>query len=62
MYPNKEKLMIAYHTKISEDWRHVRERASLKAFTTVKNMIANGHLRYDDRTSLSDDEWDDQSS
>ena len=44
------------------DWSHVRARASLKAFTTVKNQITNGQLRYDDRTSLSDNEWDDQSS
>jgi hypothetical protein len=62
MYPNTEIFRIEFHTIISEDWRHVRGRASLKAFTTVKNLIANGHLRYDDRTSLSDDEWDDQSS
>ena len=41
---------MAFH----EDWATTRAVAALKAFITVKSMITEEKLVYDDRTSLSD--------
>ena len=38
----------------NEDWATTRAVAALKAFNTVKSMLTEGKLVYDDRTSLSD--------
>ena len=39
---------MAFH----EDWATTRAVAALKAFNTVKSMITEEKLVYDDRTSL----------
>ena len=39
-----------------ENWAQVRFTAALKAFTTVRNIIVEKKIEYDNRTSLSDDE------
>ena len=41
---------MAFH----EDWATIRAVAALKVFNTVKSMITEEKLVYDDRTSLSD--------
>ena len=46
----------------NENWAHVRATAALKAFTTVKKMITEKKIVYDNRMSLSDDESSDGSS
>ena len=48
---------MAFH----EDWGTTRAVAAFKAFTTVKNMISDEKLVYDDRTSLFDDDDSDTS-
>ena len=45
---------MAFH----EDWATTRAAAALKAFNTVKSMLTEGKLVYDDRTSISDDDSD----
>ncbi len=42
---------MAFH----EDWATTRAVAALKAFTTVKSIVSDKKLVYDDRTSLSYD-------
>jgi len=46
---------------LHENWAQVRVTAALKAFTTVRNMITEKNIVYDNRTSLSDDESSDGS-
>ena len=41
---------MAFH----QDWATARAVAALKAFNTVKSMLTEEKLVYDDRTSLSD--------
>ena len=48
---------MAFH----EDWTTTRAVAALKAFNTVKSMLTEGKLVYDDRTSISDDVDSDES-
>ena len=45
----------------NEDWATTRAVAALKAFNTVKSMLTEGKLVYDDRTSISDDVDSDES-
>ena len=45
----------------NEDWATTRAVAALKAFNTVKSMLTEGKLVYDDRTSISDDDDSDES-
>ena len=48
---------MAFH----EDWATTRAAAALKAFNTVKSMLTEEKLVYDDRTSLSDYDNSDES-
>ena len=62
MYPDVVIGRLSSNMAFHEDWAATRAVAALKAFTTVKSMISNEKLVYDDRTSLSDDDDSDECS
>ena len=61
MYPGFNTGWLSSNLSFYENWAQVRATAALKAFTTVRNMIAEKKIVYDNRTSLSDDESSDGS-
>ena len=56
MYPGINTGWLSSNLTFYENWAQVRATAALKAFTTVRNMIVEKKIEYDNRTSLSDDE------
>ena len=56
MYPLTNIDRLRRNMAFSEDWRLTRTFAGFRAFTTVKSMIDDKKLEYDDRASLSDDD------
>ena len=61
MYPGINTGRLSSNMTFYENWAQVRATAALKAFTTVKKMITEKKIVYDNRTSLSDDESSDGS-
>jgi hypothetical protein len=61
MYPGINTGRLASNLTYYENWAQVRATAALKTFTTVKKMITEKKIVYDNRTSLSDDESSDGS-
>ena len=61
MYPGINTGRLSSNLAYYENWAQVRATAALKAFTTVKKMITEKKIVYDNRTSLSDDESSDGS-
>jgi len=61
MYPGINTGRLSSNMTFDENWAQVRATAALKAFTTVRNMISEKKIVYDDRTSFSDDESSDGS-
>ena len=61
MYPGFNTGWLSSNLTFYENWAQVRATAALKAFTTVRNMITEKKIVYDNRTSLSDDESSDGS-
>ena len=61
MYPGINTGWLSSNMTLDENWAQVRAIAAFKAFTTVRNMIAEKKIVYDNRTSLSDDESSDGS-
>ena len=61
MYPGINTGRLSSNLTYYENWAQVRATAALKAFTTVKKMITEKKIVYDNRTSLSDDESSDGS-
>jgi hypothetical protein len=61
MYPGINTGWLSSNLTYYENWAQVRAAAALKAFTTVKKMITEKKIVYDNRTSLSDDESSDGS-
>jgi hypothetical protein len=62
MYPGINTGRLSSNLTYYENWAQVRATAALKAFTTVKKMITEKKIVYDNRLSLSDDESSDGSS
>ena len=56
MFPDMNCGRLSSNITFSEDWVRDRARAAEYAFNTVKKMISDKKLVYDNRTSLSDDE------
>ncbi len=56
MYPGINTGWLSSNLTYYENWAQVRAAAALKAFTTVKKMITEKKIVYDNRSSLSDDE------
>jgi hypothetical protein len=56
MFPDMNCGQLSSNITFSEDWVRDRARAAEYAFNTVKKMISDKKLVYDNRTSLSDDE------
>ena len=61
MYPDFVMGRLSSNMAFHEDWATTRAVATLKAFTTVKSMISDKKLVYDDITSISDDNDSDAS-
>ena len=62
MHPGINTGWLSSNLAFYENWAQVRATAALKAFTTVKKMVTEKKIVYDNRTSLSDDESSDGSS
>ena len=56
MYPGINTGRLSSNLTYYENWTQVRATVALKAFTTVKKMITEKKIVYDNRTSFSDDE------
>lgn len=56
MYPHTNIEWLRSSMAFHEDWASTRAVAALTAFISVKSMISDGKLVYDDRASLSDDD------
>ena len=56
MYPGINTGRLSSNLTYFENWTQVRATAAFKAFTTVKKMITEKKIVYDNRSSLSDDE------
>ena len=56
MYPQTNIEWLRSSMAFHEDWAKTRAVAALKAFISVKRMISDGILVFDDRASLSDND------
>ena len=61
MYPGINTGWLSSNLTFYENWAQVRATATLTAFTTVRNMITEKKIFFDNSTSLSDDESSDGS-
>jgi hypothetical protein len=55
IYPGINTGWMSINLTFYENWAQVRATAALKAFITVKTMITEKKIKYDNRASLSDD-------
>jgi hypothetical protein len=62
IYPGINTGWLSSNLTFYENWAQIRATAALKAFTTVRNMITEKKILYDNMISLSDDESSDGSS
>jgi hypothetical protein len=62
MYPGVNTVRLSSNLTFYENWAQVRATAALKAFITVRNMITEKKIVYDNTTSLSDNKSSDGSS
>ena len=56
MYPRINTGWLSSNLTFHDNWAQVRATVSLKAFTTVRNMITEKKIVYGNRMSFSDDE------